>query len=104
MPRRDPLLTLEIRDGHAWRSWLQRHHTASRGIWLVFYKDHTGRKSVPYEEAVRHALCFGWIDSLVKRLDEDRYARKFTPRKPGSRWSASNIKRYAELEKADRIK
>jgi len=59
---------------------------------------------VAYVDSEEEALCYGWIDSLVKRLDEDRYARKFTPRKPGSRWSATNIKRYAELEKAHRIK
>lgn len=67
-------------------------------MWLVFHKDHTGVPSIPYDDAVREALCFGWIDSLIKRLDDDRYARKFTPRKPGSRWSESNRKRWAELE------
>jgi uncharacterized protein YdeI (YjbR/CyaY-like superfamily) len=92
------LETLDIRSGPKWRSWLRKHHAASPGIWLVFHKDHTGVRSVPYEEAVRHALCFGWIDSLIKRLDGDRYARKFTPRKPESKWSDINRKRWAELE------
>jgi uncharacterized protein YdeI (YjbR/CyaY-like superfamily) len=64
----------------------------------VFYKAHTGVESVPYEAVVREALCFGWIDSLVKRVDEDRYVLKVTPRKPGSKWSDSNRKRWAELK------
>jgi len=64
----------------------------------MFYKDHTGVKSIPYEDSVREALCFGWIDSLIKRLDLDRYVRKFTPRKPASKWSDINRKRWAELK------
>jgi uncharacterized protein YdeI (YjbR/CyaY-like superfamily) len=66
----------------------------------VFFKAHTAQKSVPYEDMVREALCFGWIDSLIKRLDDDRYALKVTPRKPTSKWSDLNRKRWAELEAA----
>src|SRR5262250_1339266 len=97
---REDLVTMDIRDSKRWRAWLQKHHAKSAGVWLVFHKSHTRVKSVPYEEAVRHALCFGWIDSLVKRLDEDRYALKFTPRKPTSKWSDINRKRWAELKAA----
>ena len=93
-----PMEELEVGTRRAWRRWLERHHASSLCVWLVFHKDHTGVPSVPYDEAVREALCFGWIDSLIKRLDDDRYARKFTPRKPGSRWSDSNRTRWAELE------
>jgi uncharacterized protein YdeI (YjbR/CyaY-like superfamily) len=93
-----PLLEVESRP--AWRRWLQRHHASSTGVWLVFHKQHTGVESIDYDDSVREALCFGWIDSLVKRLDEDRFARKFTPRKPGSAWSESNLKRWAELDAA----
>ena len=64
------------------------------------YKEHTGVPSIPYEDLVREALCFGWIDSLVKRLDDDRYALKFTPRKPTSKWSDLNRKRWQELNAA----
>jgi uncharacterized protein YdeI (YjbR/CyaY-like superfamily) len=64
----------------------------------VFHKSHTGKSSIPYEHAVEEALCFGWVDSLIRRLDDDRFARKFTPRRPDSRWSSSNVRRYAELE------
>jgi uncharacterized protein YdeI (YjbR/CyaY-like superfamily) len=90
--------TIDVRSGPAWRSWLKKHHVASPGVWLVCHKDRSGVTSLPYEEAVRHALCFGWIDSLVKRLDDDRYARKFTPRKPASKWSDINRRRWADLE------
>jgi uncharacterized protein YdeI (YjbR/CyaY-like superfamily) len=66
----------------------------------VFYKAHTGIQSIPYEDMVREALCFGWIDSLVKRLDDNRYVRKVTPRKPTSKWSELNRKRWVELKAA----
>jgi uncharacterized protein YdeI (YjbR/CyaY-like superfamily) len=69
----------------------------------VFFKRHTGVKSISYEDAVREALCFGWIDSLVRRLDDDRYAFKLTPRKPASKWSASNRRRWAELKAAGHL-
>ena len=64
----------------------------------MFYKPHTGKTSIDYEDSVEEALCFGWVDSLIRRLDEDRYARKFTPRKADSFWSDSNRKRYAKVE------
>jgi uncharacterized protein YdeI (YjbR/CyaY-like superfamily) len=92
------LPTLEMRTRRQWRAWLAKNHAASPGIWLVFHKSHTGVKSVPYEDAVREALCFGWIDSLIKRLDDDRYAIKLTPRKPTSKWSDLNRRRWAELK------
>ena len=66
----------------------------------MFYKKHTLVKSIPYEDSVREALCFGWIDSLIKRLDDDRYALKFTPRQPTSKWSDINRKRWVELKAA----
>jgi uncharacterized protein YdeI (YjbR/CyaY-like superfamily) len=98
--RRAELMTLRVTSRRQWRAWLAKHHISSAGVWLVFYKAHTGLKSMPYEDAVREALCFGWIDSLVKRLDDDRYALKVTPRKPSSKWSDLNRKRWAELEAA----
>jgi uncharacterized protein YdeI (YjbR/CyaY-like superfamily) len=69
----------------------------------VFYKAHTGVKSIPYEDVVREALCFGWIDSLVKRLDDDRYALKVTPRQRRSKWSDINRKRWVELKAAGQL-
>src|SRR2546426_7661477 len=94
------LIKLRVRSRRQWRAWLAKHHTSSPGVWLVFYKIHTGVKSISYEDTVREALCFGWIDSLIKRLDEDQYALKVTPRKPTSKWSDINRKRWAELKAA----
>jgi uncharacterized protein YdeI (YjbR/CyaY-like superfamily) len=93
--------TLHFKGRKEWRAWLSKHHASNPGIWCVFYKAHTGQKSILYEEMVREALCFGWIDSLVKRLDDDRYAIKVTPRKTTSKWSNLNRKRWAELKAAD---
>src|SRR5215469_10786836 len=92
------LKNLDVRTRKTWRAWLAKNHAASAGVWLVFHKEHTGIAAIPYDDSVCEALCFGWVDSLIKRLDEDRYARKFTPRKPASKWSDSNRKRWAELK------
>src|SRR5260370_42646654 len=92
--------TLEVRNRQQWRQWLAKHHASRAGIWLVRHKQHTGVKSMPFEDLVREALCFGWVDSLVKRLDDDRYAIKVTPRKPTSKWSDINRRRWKELKAA----
>jgi uncharacterized protein YdeI (YjbR/CyaY-like superfamily) len=94
------LVTLDVRTRREWRTWLARHHASSPGIWLLRHKQHTGVESMSYEDLVREALCFGWVDSLIKRLDEDRYVLKITPRQPTSRWSDSNRKRWHELHAA----
>jgi uncharacterized protein YdeI (YjbR/CyaY-like superfamily) len=81
-----------------WRQWLARnHHREPRGIWLVFHRKETGRPTLAYEASVEEALCFGWIDSIIKRIDDDRYCRKFTPRKPDSGWSQANKERVRKL-------
>jgi uncharacterized protein YdeI (YjbR/CyaY-like superfamily) len=90
--------TLDVRTRAQWHAWLAKHHGSAAEIWLVFHKRHTGEASIDYEAAVEEALCFGWIDSLVRRLDDERFARKFTPRRPDSRWSDVNRRRYAALE------
>jgi len=92
------LITLHFESRKDWRAWLAKRHASSPGLWFVFYKGHTGQKSIPQEDMVREALCFGWIDSLVKRLDDDRYAIKVTPRQSTSKWSNLNRKRWAELK------
>ena len=94
------LITLDVRTRAKWRQWLAEHHASSPGIWLVRHKQHAGVKSMPYEDVVCEALCFGWIDSLIKRLDENRYAIKVTPRKESSKWSDINRKRWKELQTA----
>jgi uncharacterized protein YdeI (YjbR/CyaY-like superfamily) len=97
------LITLELPTCHEWRTWLRQQHASSPGVWLLFYKNHTGIKSIPYDDSVREALCFGWVDSLIKNLDDKRYARKFTPRRPASKWSDINRKRWAELKAKGRL-
>ncbi len=94
---------LELDTASAWRDWLAAHHSDTREIWLVFFKKHTGRSTIPYGAAVEEALCYGWIDSIKRRIDEDRYAFKFTPRKARSHWSASNKQRIARLLEQDRL-
>lgn len=96
--------TFIARTADQWRKWLDKHHDAETEVWLIFYKQHTDVSSIAYLDALDEALCFGWVDSLVKRLDESRYARKFTPRKADSRWSTINRKRYATLKAAGRLK
>ena len=90
--------TLEVRSRREWRKWLKEHYDSKSEIWLVLNKRHTGMTSISYDDAVEEAVCFGWIDSIVRRLDDARYARKFTPRKAGSAWSTINRRRYADLE------
>jgi uncharacterized protein YdeI (YjbR/CyaY-like superfamily) len=102
MPSKN-LKTLDARNCEQWREWLAKHHDSESEVWLVFHKRQAGRPSIAYDDAVNEALCFGWIDSLVKRLDDDRYARKFTPRKPDSRWSTANRKRFAQLQANGRL-
>jgi uncharacterized protein YdeI (YjbR/CyaY-like superfamily) len=99
-----PVKTLDVRSRAQWHAWLDKHHASAAEIWLVFHKQHTRTASVDREASVEEALCFGWIDSLVRRLDDERYAIKFTPRKPDSRWSDVNRRRYASLEKRGLLK
>jgi uncharacterized protein YdeI (YjbR/CyaY-like superfamily) len=94
-----PIKELDVRTRSAWRRWLGRNHDSCSEIWLVFHKKHTGVSCVEYGEAVEEALCFGWVDSMLRRLDDDRYARKFTPRRADSVWSESNRRRYSDLKK-----
>ena len=93
----DALPSIEARDRTAWRAWLRRHHRTAPGVWLVYYKKASDTPSVTYDEAVQEALCYGWIDSLVRALDARRYRQLFTPRKPGSTWAPSNKRRVALL-------
>jgi uncharacterized protein YdeI (YjbR/CyaY-like superfamily) len=97
------LHTIYLPDRDSWRDWLSRNHKREKGVWLIYYKKHTGKPRVSYNDAVEEALCFGWIDSTVMRLDEERYKQKFTPRKPRSTWSESNKKRVKELIRAGKM-
>jgi len=80
-----------------WREWLRRNHDIEKEVWLIIYKKHTGKRSVPYDDSVEEALCFGWIDSIIKRIDDEKFIRKFTPRKPKSKWSEANKSRATRM-------
>ncbi|MCF7793186.1 MAG: YdeI/OmpD-associated family protein [Candidatus Cloacimonetes bacterium] len=86
-----------------WRKWLKDNHDRENILWLIFYKKHTGKKSISYEDSVQEALCWGWIDSIIKRIDDEKYARKFTPRTNFENWSDLNIKRMKKLLKENRV-
>jgi len=84
-------------DKGKWRAWLKRNHRQKKEIWLIYYRKASGKKRIPYNDAVEEALCFGWIDSTVKRIDHERFAQRFTPRKRTSRLSQMNKERIRKL-------
>lgn len=87
----------------AFRRWLEQHHAKKSELQVGFYKKTSGRKGVSYLEAVEEALCFGWIDGVMRSIDAERYAHRFTPRKAGSIWSNLNVERVARLTAAGRM-
>jgi len=91
------LKTFYAKDRKTWRRWLEKNHVKSTGIWLVYYKKASGKPRVSYNDAVEEALCFGWIDSTAKSLDDERYMQRFTPRKPKSGWSGINKERIEKI-------
>ncbi len=86
------------------RAWLEMHHETAQELWVGFYKKGSGIPSITWPEAVDEALCFGWIDGVRKGVDDASYAIRFTPRKPGSTWSAVNVKRVEELASLGRMR
>jgi uncharacterized protein YdeI (YjbR/CyaY-like superfamily) len=84
----------------AWRAWLEWHHATERGVWLCSWRSATGRPACPYPHAVEEAICFGWIDSTVNRLDDERALQLMTPRKAKSAWTRLNRRRAAAMEEA----
>ncbi len=92
-----------MRSRSLWRRWLERHHASRTEVWLAYYKAHTGKPSVAYAEAVEEALCFGWIDGQVRRIDDESWMQRFTPRRPGSAWSKVNLRRFARLTEEQRV-
>ncbi len=83
-----------------WRKWLEKNHSTCEEVWLRYYKKPSGKPRIPYNDAVEEALCFGWIDGKIKRINENYYIQRFTARRPGSRWSKYNIDRIKKLTKA----
>jgi uncharacterized protein YdeI (YjbR/CyaY-like superfamily) len=86
-----------------WRAWLESHYSSETEVWLIYYRANSGVSSIPYEDSVEEALCFGWVDNLIQRIDEQCYGRKFTPRQPNSPWSESNRRRVARLVQQGRM-
>ena len=89
--------TVKVKSRAEWRAWLAANHDKEAEVWLVYYKKKTGKTSVEYGASVEEALCYGWIDSIIKKLDDTKYVRKFTPRRESSKWSPSNKKRVERL-------
>jgi uncharacterized protein YdeI (YjbR/CyaY-like superfamily) len=98
----EPVVELERRGD--WRMWLRDNHKDSTGVWLVTPKKASGRPHVSYDEAVEEALCFGWVDSKSRSVDDERTSLWFTPRKAKSAWSASNVARVERLERAGQMR
>ena len=89
--------TLSAVNREEFRAWLQLNHASKSEIWLINFKKATGKPSIPYLEAVEEAICFGWIDSFEKSIDQERYATRFTPRRPKSHWTESNKEKARKL-------
>ncbi len=95
--------TYYAKNRREWRVWLREHYDAKTEIWLVYYNKASGKPRIPYNDAVEEALCYGWIDSTLKKIDRDRFAQRFTPRKPKAVWSAMNIERARRLMELGRM-
>lgn len=94
---------LDFTTAAEWRGWLAEHHTRTQGVWLVQYKPRTGKPAIPYEEAICEALCYGWVDSTYRPLDDERGMLWWSPRRKGSVWARSNKERVARLEAEGRM-
>jgi uncharacterized protein YdeI (YjbR/CyaY-like superfamily) len=86
------------------RAWLEEHHESASEVWLGYWKKHTGKASLTWSQAVDEALCFGWIDGILRRVDDARHVQRFTPRKPTSNWSAVNIAKVEQLRAEGRMR
>ena len=93
------LKSFYARNRKAWRKWLEKNHSKSQGVWLIYYKKSSGKERLEYSDAVEEALCFGWIDSTIRPIDHERYMQRFTPRKAKSGWSALNKRRIEKMIK-----
>lgn len=95
--------TLYITDREEWREWLAEHHATEPDVWLVYYRKESGKPRLAYNDAVDEALCFGWIDSTYKDIDEERFAQRFSPRNPKSPFSPMNKERARRLIEQGRM-
>ena len=99
----DPIKPRHFKTPAAFASWLARNHASKTELWIGFHKKASGRGGMVYKQALDEALCWGWIDGLVKSIDADSYMQRFTPRKKDSHWSLVNVRRFGELDAAGRI-
>ena len=99
----DEARLLYVTNRREWRDWLKKHYKSEKEVWLVYYKKHTGEPRIPYNDAVEEALWFGWIDSTVKRIDEDRFAQRFSLRNPKTPYSQANKERLKGLIKEGKV-
>jgi uncharacterized protein YdeI (YjbR/CyaY-like superfamily) len=103
MAKADDLEHVELAERSSWRQWLKANHNSSPGAWIVTYKKSSGKRALTYDDIVEEALCFGWIDSKARSVDEERTKLLLTPRRPGSGWSRPNKERIARMEKARKM-
>jgi uncharacterized protein YdeI (YjbR/CyaY-like superfamily) len=95
--------TLYVKTRSEWRNWLKKNYNKEKEIWLVFYNKASGRLRLPYDVAVEEALCFGWIDSILKKTDDESHVQRFTPRNPKSKYSQLNKERLKRLLKQKKV-
>jgi uncharacterized protein YdeI (YjbR/CyaY-like superfamily) len=96
-------MELYFKTREEWRDWLMKNHTTSEGVWLIYYKKPSGKPRIAYNDAVEEALCFGWIDGKIKRINNEYYIQRFTPRRRRSRWSKLNVERIDKLQKEGKM-
>lgn len=99
----DETKLLYLTNPDEWRDWLKKHYKSEKEVWLVYYKKHSGKPRIAYNDAVEEALCFGWIDSTAKKIDEDRFAQRFTPRNPRTPYSQANKERLRGLIRQGKV-
>jgi len=100
-PEENKLLYVTTRQ--EWCAWLKKHYKSEKDIWLVYYKKNSGKPRISYNDAVEEALCFGWIDSIIKTIDNDRFAQRFSVRKAKSQYSQANKERLRTLVKQGKV-
>jgi len=97
-------MELYVKTRIEWRKWLEKNHDTIGEVWLIYYKKLSGKPRILYSDAVEEALCFGWIDGKIKRINDEYYIQRFTPRRPGSRWSKYNIQRVQKMIELGQMK
>jgi len=94
---------LYVSNRQEWRQWLAENYQSANDIWVIYPKKHSGKPRIPYNDAVEEALCFGWIDSITKGIDDENYSQRFTPRRPRSNYSQTNRERLRRLIEQEKV-